>query len=217
MRIKRIISLYLFVILLFTVGYPTVSFSKLSRNEIISDYIISLSDDINASIEKPRGSMLYNSRGEVKLKVLLSPWGELKDAYIFESSENRELDNVCLKAVWMYDKYQPFPEELGDDERWIDVPIIFEIMEEQKTYPLISHAGSLGIDLEGDVQTQVPLGLSIGIEEAVDTALENDMAAKIAQDEMALSRLKIREARRALYPAASINYGETTGKTTLET
>ncbi|NQV04355.1 MAG: TolC family protein [Candidatus Omnitrophica bacterium] len=217
MRIKRIISLYLFVMLLFTVGYPTVSFSSLSKNEIISNYIISLSDDINDSIEKPEGSILYNSRGEVKLRLLLSPWGELKDVYVSESSENRELDNVCLKAVWMYDKYQPFPEELGDDERWIDVPIISEIMEEQKTYSLISQIESLDIDLEGDTQAQVPISLSIGIEETVDTALENDMAIKIAQDEISFSRLKIREARRALYPAASLNYGETIGKTTLQT
>jgi outer membrane protein len=47
----------------------------------------------------------------------------------------------------------------------------------------------------------------------VDIALENHMAAKIASEEMELSRLKIREARRALYPAASVNYLTTTGKT----
>ncbi|MDP2981007.1 MAG: TolC family protein, partial [Candidatus Omnitrophota bacterium] len=55
--------------------------------------------------------------------------------------------------------------------------------------------------------------MNLGINDAVDIALENHMAAKIAHEEIELSKLKIREARRALYPAASVNYLTTTGKT----
>ena len=43
------------------------------------------------------------------------------------------------------------------------------------------------------------------------------MAARIAVEEVGLSRLKIREARRALYPAASLNYLVSTGRTTANT
>ncbi|MBU1007114.1 MAG: TolC family protein [Candidatus Omnitrophica bacterium] len=207
MRIKRIIGIYFFVTLLFIVANPTISFSYIPSTEAISNYIIGLSKDISNSIGDPDQSALDDSTGELKLKMLLSPWGELKDAYISESSSNIELDNICLKAVWMYDKYQPFPEELGNAERWIDIPIIFDI-KEYKGPRLMSRVS------EPKEKDQTMIDLTMNMEDAVDVALENDMAVKIAQDEIELSRLKIREARRALYPAASLNYMETIGKTT---
>ena len=113
MRIKRIILLYLFVIAAVTLVNPTVSLSNLPKEEIISQYIINLSNDIYKSMDRPLDSMLSGSKGELRLGLFLSPWGELKDAKVSESSGNRELDNVCLRTVWIYDRYQPFPEELG--------------------------------------------------------------------------------------------------------
>jgi len=194
MSIKRIILLYFFVFIVVIALYPTVSSIYSQPQEDIIQYITDLSKDIYNSIQKPEPSIIYSSKGEVKLKLLLSPWGELKDVYISESSDNKELDNLCLRTVWMYKRYQPFPEKLGDKDLWIDVPIIFDV-----------------VDNAGADQRVSPINL--GMNEAVDIALENHMAAKIAQEEMELSRLKIREARRALYPAASVNYLETTGKT----
>ncbi len=213
MRIKRIILLYLFVIAAVTLVNPTVSLSNLPKEEIISQYIINLSNDIYKSMDRPLDSMLSGSKGELRLGLFLSPWGELKDAKVSESSGNRELDNVCLRTVWIYDRYQPFPEELGDNDRWIDVPIIFEVRESM-VEPWFSESvsGSMKSPVE-----QPKFFVGVGIDEAVDIALENDMASRIAEEEISLSRLKIREARRALYPAASLNFMETTGKTTAET
>jgi outer membrane protein len=154
---------------------------------------------------------LDNSNGELKLRLFLSPWGELKDVYVSESSGNNELDEMCLKAVWIHDRYQPFPEELGDIDLWIDIPIIFEVREEKRK---VEAEHRLLADKE-EIKPAPPLliGDSV-IDDAVDIALENHMALKIAEEEIELSRLKIREATRALYPAASLNYLETTGKTT---
>ncbi len=202
MRIKRIILLYLFVFIVVTAINPTVSSAYSQSQEEIAQYIIDISKDIYRSIPKPDPSILYSSKGEVKLKLFLSPWGELKDVYISESSDNRELDNLCLKTVWMYQRYQPFPEVLGSEDLWIDVPIIFDI-DSSRASPLTS----LGINSANREVT------NLGINDAVDIALENHMAAKIAQEEIELSKLKIREARRGLYPAATLNYLETTGKT----
>ncbi|MCX5692890.1 MAG: TolC family protein [Candidatus Omnitrophica bacterium] len=203
MRIKCIILFYFFVFIAVTIIFPTVSSAYSQSQEDITQYITDISKDIYKSIPKPDSSILYNSKGETKLKIFLSPWGELKDAYISESSGNRELDNLCLKTVWMYKRYQPFPEALGNEDLWIDVPIIFDIGVLRA-----SPSASFGVN---SASREV---VNLGINEAVDIALENHMAASIAREEIELSKLKIREARRALYPAASLNYLETTGKTT---
>jgi len=205
MCIKRIILLYLTVFIAVVVANPTVSFPYLPKEEIISQYIVDLSNDIYSSVDRPVDSMLLDSRGELRLRLLLSPWGELKDVQISESSGNRELDNICLKTVWMYDRYQPFPEELGDSERWIDIPIIF------KVEPWFFDSFGKSREKTG-VQPEFFVG--VDIDEAVDIALENHMAASIAEEEIELSMLKMREVRRSLYPAASLNIMETTGKTT---
>ncbi len=201
MRIRFIILFFIFVVV--TVILPTVSPTYSQSQEDITQYIIDVSKDIYTAIPKPDQSVINNSKGALKLKILLSPWGELKDVYISKSSDNRELDNLCLRTVWMYERYQPFPEKLGDKDLWIDVPIIFEIDSS-----LTDSSVSYGIS---SVNRKVT---NLGINEAVDIALENHMASKIAREEVELSKLKIREARRALYPAASVNYLETTGKTT---
>ncbi len=207
MCIKRII---LFVFIILASILPTVSSTYSQSQQDITQYIIDISKDIYGSIPKPGPAILDNSKGEVKLKLLLSPWGELKDVFISESSGNKELDNLCLKTVLMYKRYQPFPEALGEKDLWVDVPIIFEGIDDNRgTNAEVGngHARSLQ-DSSGERATT-----NLGINEAVDIALENHMASKVAQEEIELSRLKIREARRALYPAASANYLETTGKT----
>ena len=218
MRIKHIILLYLFVITAVTTVYPTVSSTYSQPQEDIVQYITDISKDIYNSIPKPDPSILYASKGEVKLKLFLSPWGELKDAYISESSGNTDLDNLCLRIVWMHKRYQPFPEVLGEKDLWVDVPIIFDISgtdaevgEGFKPSP----TNVRGIEYSSSDAAIQPNGkvANLGLNEAMDIALENHMAAKIAQEEIELSKLKIREARRALYPAATVNYLETTGKT----
>ena len=126
MKNKYIILLYLTIIIGVTGVLSTVSFSYSLPTEIISQYIVDLSKEIQSSIHKPDIEILGDSKGELKLKLLISPWGELKDAYVFESSGNAQLDSVCISAVWKLGRYQPFPQELGDKDLWIDVPIIFE-------------------------------------------------------------------------------------------
>lgn len=206
MRIKRVILFYFFVFIVVTAILPTVSSIYSQSQEDITQYITDLSKDIYSSIQKPDSSIINSSNGEVKLRLFLSPWGELKDVYVSESSGNTELDNLCLKTVWLYKRYQPFPEALGNKDLWIDVPIIFD-------------AGDMEGRVEGEgrrvksAEEMKPEVTNLGINDAVDIALENHMASKIAQEEIELSKLKIREARRALYPAATVNYMETTGKT----
>ena len=202
MRAKRITLLYPFVVIVVALIFPTVSFSYLSPVEPITQYILDLSKDINNSIQESDESLIYDSRGELVLKLFLSPWGELKDVYVSESSDNKELDNLCLKAVWLHKRYQPFPEELGEGDLWIDVPIVFYVIN-RGTNPVPQGYGA-GAEITG-------------LNDAVDIALENHMAARIAVEEVGLSRLKIREARRALYPAASLNYLVSTGRTTANT
>ncbi len=206
MHIIRIILFYLFVGIVVTAINPTVSHAYNQSQEDITQYIIDISKDISNSISTPDPDILYNSKGEIKLKLLLSPWGELKDVYVSESSDNRDLDNLCLRTVWMHKRYQPFPEKLGEKDLWIYVPIIFDVDAE---LALPNDKGKASFAATGAERGN----LGIGINDAVDIALENHMAAKIAHEEIELSKLKIREARRALYPAASVNYLTTTGKT----
>ena len=212
MRIKRVILFYFFTVVVVTAINPTVSSTYSQSQEDITQYIIDISKDISNSISTPDPDILYNSKGEVKLKLLLSPWGELKDVYVSESSDNKDLDNLCLKTVWMYKRYQPFPEKLGEKDLWIDVPIIFDIDSSRLNSSTSSKPRSNNILRAANEGS--PGIMNLGINDAIDIALENHMAAKVALEEIELSKLKIREARRALYPAASINYLTTTGQTT---
>ncbi|MCX5687760.1 MAG: TolC family protein [Candidatus Omnitrophica bacterium] len=212
MYLKRIILFYFFLFNAVTAINPTISYPYNQSQEDITQYIVDLSKDIHNSIQKPDSTILSNSKGEVKLKLFLSPWGELKDVYVSESSGSRELDGLCLKTVWLYKRYQPFPEKLGDKDLWIDVPIIFEI-DNSRPDSLTSSEFRADTSASLGVNSASRKHVNLGINDAIDIALENHMAAKIAQEEIELSKLKIREARRALYPAASMNYLETTGKT----
>ena len=116
MHLKRIILFYFFLFSAVTAINPTISYPSNQSQEDITQYIVDLSKDIYNSIPKPDQAILSNSKGEVKLKLFLSPWGELKDVYVSESSGSRELDGLCLKTVWLYKRYQPFPEKLGDKD-----------------------------------------------------------------------------------------------------
>ncbi|MFH1782281.1 MAG: TolC family protein [Candidatus Omnitrophota bacterium] len=203
MQKKRIILLHLILIFSVIALKPTVSFSYSVQNleDPLAQYIVDLSTEISNSIYPPvKEYIVKDSKGSLKMKVLLSPWGELRDAYINESSGNDELDSICLKAVWTNERYQPFPEDLGEEERWIDVPILFQDHQKEKEISVKASGGGMS-----------------GVEEAVDIALENHMPSSIARDEIDLSRLKLREANRALFPVASLNFLETTGTTTGET
>ena len=214
MHKKGATLLYLFVIITVAAISPTVSFPYDQPKEEIIQYITTLSKDIYNSINISDRNIIYSSNGEIKLKVLLSPWGELKDAYVSESSGNKDLDNLCMKAIWVYDRYQPFPEEMGEKDLWVEVPVIFETQWDRGTNAELIKARGTYAEPEGTEFRSANGTGGTGMNDAVDLALENHMAAKIAQEEIELSRLKIREARRALYPAASLNYLETTGKTT---
>jgi len=238
MRTKYVILLYLFVIIAVISGFPSVSFSSVEPEESLSQYITDLSQDIHSLIDEI-DYLEYKREEEIKLQLLLSPWGELKDAYIAESSGNKKLEKACLEVVLSHDRYQPFPEALGKDERWIDVPLIFKVrdlsqyQEDSETVdpggvePILGKSsdyvfGDLGVGvLEITDLFRTGAGsrelTALGVEDAIDIASEGHMAREIAEEEMELSRLKIREARRALYPVASLNYLETTGKTTAAT
>ncbi len=200
---KRIVLLYLIVISTVILSYHTVSFSIQPEIESISNYIVSLSNEIYGSVRLSEAELVSNLTGEVVLRMLLSPWGELKDVYVAESSGNETLDNYCVKAAWVQDRYSPFPEALGEDDMWIDVPIIFGVEcpdKKQETTRLASPTDSYEA--------------SLAMRQALDISVENHAASEIALDEVELARLKIREARRSLFPAASLNYLETIGKTT---
>lgn len=210
MHLKRIRFLYLFVITVVIFSFPTISSSYAQSQTSSSQYILDLSRDIYSSIGEPETSLLYDSKGKLRAKLFLSPWGELKDAYISESSGNNRLDSLCLKAIWMHERYQPFPERLGDKDLWIEVPIVFEVEDREMFRTDVKEEWFLLDKPKEDIEV-------VGTEKAFDIAFENNMAAKIAEEEVQLSRLKIREARRALYPAASLTYMETTGRTTAQT
>ncbi|MBU4149310.1 MAG: TonB family protein [Candidatus Omnitrophica bacterium] len=189
--------------------FQTISFSYASPSEIITGYILDISRDIYTNIIQPSESILRDSSGKVRLKLFLSPWGELKNVYVSKSSGSQELDSLCLDAVLKYNRFQPFPETLGEEDLWIEVPVIFYSVAQELT-PRKRTRISRGEDNKIEDKK---LDL-YSMDDAVDIALENQMAAKIATGEVELARLKLREARRALFPKSSLNYMETVGQTT---
>lgn len=219
MRIKRIILLYLSIFIAVIILHPTVSSCYSQPVESITNYIVELSNSIHDLAQNQARAFIYNSRGEMKLKLLLTPEGELKDIYVSESSGNKNLDRICLRVAFELDRYAPLPDRLRDKELWLDVPVIFAVNSEEE--PKSLEKGRWGSwDIKKDyvedkeLEFSASLSDSLPVGQAVDIAMEKHLAADIAREEIELSELKIREARRALYPSASFNYMETTGKTT---
>lgn len=208
---KRVLLSHLIVFIIVTAFCPTISFSYANPSAVITNYILEISRDIHANIMTPEESMLRGSSREVRLKLLLSPWGELKNVYVSGSSGRQELDTLCLDAVYKYERFQPFPDTLGEDDLWIEVPVVFGSGSQVSQKP---DNGMIEASRPPDNKIWHKTVDLSSMDEAVDIALENQMAAKIAEEEVALARLKLREARRALFPSTSLNFTETTGTTT---
>ncbi len=207
MLLNRIKFSYLFVIFIVTLIEPAFTQTlDLYANSELVNYIFEVSKAITQQlpISEDLGS------GELKISLLLSPNGTLKDAYILETSGSEDLDQGCLQAVWRIKRFPALPAEWAQEDLWLDIPIIFEV-EEETELPISAYT----VKLDADSQDKAPKGsFYVELDEAMEMALENHMPARIALEEMNLAKLKVREARRALYPATSLNYMETEGDAT---
>jgi outer membrane protein TolC len=88
-----------------------------------------------------------------------------------------------------------FVPSLPKEEAKVNLPTVEEVL---KTPTVILEKPSLSPKI-------------LTLKESIDIALANSEEIKIAQEEIKLAKLKVREANRALYPAASLKWQEETG------
>jgi len=94
---------------------PILKYSKLVQKRILDNLVY------------PASAKAAGFQGVVKLKLKLSPQGDLLDAKIKESSNYRVLDDAALKIAQENSPYPPFPLEIQEKEAWVDIPIIYQL------------------------------------------------------------------------------------------
>lgn len=78
----------------------------------------------------PLSAKRQGIEGRVGLAFLLHRDGTPGDIKITKSSHFPVLDKAAIETVKAGNPYPPFPEGIKEDSIWIDVPIIFDLMEE---------------------------------------------------------------------------------------
>lgn len=155
--------------------------------------------------------------GIVRLRLCIGREGELKALQISESSGLETLDGLATRSVQKVFPFIPFPPEAKEPEVWIDMPVV--LSKREKKGPATVAATPSGARPEVKkprIEPQImraPLVYPPKLSEYIRIALANNLPTRIAQEQIDLSRLKINEAERSLYPSLSAEYKTSEGKT----
>lgn len=94
-------------------------------SNLVKDYIAAIQEQIINSAYYPQDAKELGWEGSVKLSLLITCDGQLKDARIVQSSGYSMLDEAALETVKNQSPYSPFPKEINLEQLRIDVPIVY--------------------------------------------------------------------------------------------
>lgn len=67
----------------------------------------------------------FGFKGEVKVRLRILSSGQLKEAYVIDSSGSELLDNSTIKAIKSLAPFQPFPGSIDTNEIAVDIPVVY--------------------------------------------------------------------------------------------
>ncbi len=88
-------------------------------------YALQIQDRIAKAMRYPQRERELGLEGRVKLRLHLFADGSVGRAMVAESSGVEALDLEALKAAETQAPYPAFPRQLGQQDVWLDVPVIF--------------------------------------------------------------------------------------------
>ena len=140
--------------------------------------------------------------GEVKLKICVTQEGLLKDISVDSSSGDSSVDKLAASLVAKAFPFKPLPSSIKDEELWLDIPLQFGAIKKD-IFPEAQEP------FEVPEKIPVPKVLKI----YMDIASGNYQPTRIAQEQIGLAHIKIKEAQRNLYPMVSGEIKSSDGKT----
>lgn len=90
-------------------------------------YVKGIGNMIAASLRYPDDAKESEIEGDVRLSLLLQKDGTLKTVSVVNSSGYDILDEEAKNAATRLSPYPHFPQDLKENELWIDVPVIFKL------------------------------------------------------------------------------------------
>jgi TonB family protein len=196
MRQKRLLIL----ILLF---WTTLFLSQNALGEIqltLIEYARLIQEKVSSCVIYPKIAEEEGLEGVVKLNLTLLADGEIQELSIADSSGYPLLDEAAILAVEEASPYPSLLAHTGMEELALKITVAYE----KPQIPSVS-----------EEETVEEVEVSEGpdeLDEFIELAIRNNPPTQIAQDEVEHAFLKVREARRGLFPGLLLKGYNTMGE-----
>lgn len=101
-------------------------FDEDNMSDAITAYVQSIQRKISQAISFPHEAKEQGWVGAVKLSLLILSDGSLSEVNVRESSGHSVFDKDAMNTTRILAPFDPFPSDIGLEEIWVTIPIIYE-------------------------------------------------------------------------------------------
>ncbi|MFH1442007.1 MAG: TonB family protein [Candidatus Omnitrophota bacterium] len=101
--------------------------SNADKSAELKNYTAGIQRKIMSQLSYPVNARKAGYQGTVKLGLLLSSQGRLKESMVKDSSGYKDLDDTALEVAKLVIPYPPFPPSFDQEEIWVEVPISYQL------------------------------------------------------------------------------------------
>ncbi|MCM8773545.1 MAG: TonB family protein [Candidatus Omnitrophica bacterium] len=191
-----------------------------------TEYIERISHILNFYLLYPPQAKEKGYEGSVEIKFNIDCEGKVKNPQIIKSSGYPILDKSALLTLDIAQPF-PYPTEITEKTIEITLPLNFKIEKTPSLKEELALAKSKEDKFYQEKLDELPLEDKFTplnflkdkeeINKLYQIAKNNYQPLKIAESQLKLSLMKVKEAMRTLFPALGIEYNSTTGETITDT
>lgn len=106
---------------------PLTARPEVNKSAELKDYTAGIQRKIMSQLSYPVNARKAGYQGTVKLGLLLSSQGRLKETIVKDSSGYKDLDDIAVEVAKLVIPYPPFPSSFDQEEIWVDIPISYQL------------------------------------------------------------------------------------------
>ena len=185
----------------------------------VSEYLVAIQQRISTYLIYPQEAMENGWEGVAKVKFTLGQNGQIKQLGIAESSGYPLLDEAAISAV---KKASPYPSlETYQDTQNLEITLPIRYKTEKAALksppqpaPAITQPTTIAPDKPALTKPKYQPSFTQPqeLDQFIEMAIKNNQPTQIAKQEIDLADLKIKEAKRNLFPAVKIEGYDTDGE-----
>lgn len=88
-------------------------------------YIEDLKARLDQSVDYSNLAKEFGFKGKVKVRLRILSSGQLKEAYVIDSSGSELLDNSTINTIKRLAPFRPFPGSIDTNEIAVDIPVVY--------------------------------------------------------------------------------------------